>query len=48
MFAKRNDLVCTDPEMTKGISAAILDGKKVGISFDREWCEIVGDIPAEL
>ena len=46
-FAQDNGLLITDREKAKAISAAILDGKKVGIRAPEGWLQ-AAELPAQL
>ncbi len=45
VFARKNGLAITDREMAKAISAAVLEGEKVGFYSPYPWR---GELPAEL
>ncbi len=48
VFAKRNDLMITDREMAKKISAAVLEGEKIAFYAQEKACRIRGNVPPEI
>lgn len=48
VFAVKNGLLITDREAAKRISAAVLEGEKIGLYIQYPGCRISGEIPEEL